>query len=129
MEPHAWIFNAQKIWDIWKIPAEPAWKRAVLGMTFDGVYIESQHFQQAANDIRRFLLNYPRNPEWVNHWPALADLLEEWAKDPTIKAIGFLQTSCGESVYEGVYDEDTDSHTYEWDKTWSLYTHLKKEEP
>lgn len=127
LEEHGWLFNSQKVWDIWKIPGTPEWKRVTLGLTFDGVYLEYQHFPQASKAIREFFRNYPQDPNRVNHWLALADLIEGWIAEDTIPAIGIRHTSCGESIFDGSYDEASGTYTIDWEKAWSLYPALQEE--
>lgn len=116
-----WISGLSKIEELWKMLEVPAWKRAVLGMTFDGMYIEHKDFAQASKDIRQFCTTYPRDPKFVDHWPALADLLEAWVSDESIQAIGITHTSCGGSVFDGSWNEEADCRVVDWESTWSLY--------
>lgn len=113
----------------WHDTTLPEFVRAVLGMTFDRVYIERQHYKRAAKDIRSFLEWATQPAGHVNHWPTIADKLDELADDESVAAIGFQHTSVSESLWNGPYDEERDDYgPLEWDRYWSLYAELAKPE-
>lgn len=90
--------------------SEPeAW---ALALTFDGVLVRREDAPTVTRWLRSFLENIP---PWMTtgtayHWDRILELLEEMPSQ--YRAIGFNQTSCGDSeLYVGVYeysDEDED---------------------
>jgi hypothetical protein len=127
-EYDSWMFDSDRLWKLWDREDIPPHIRAVLGMTFDRSYIERQHFRRAAADIRKFLEEVPARESRVNHWPAIADLMEQHADDEAFPALGFNQTSVSESLWEGEWDDATEERKpLEWSRFWSVYEELDKE--
>jgi hypothetical protein len=123
---HTWGLGDQRaLWNQWENDALPDYVRAVLGMTFDRVYIERQHFRRAAADIRKFLEWAPAPGEHVNHRPTIAALMEEHADDEAFPALGFNHTSVSESLFQGPWDEEKEEYgPIDWTQFWSLYADL-----
>jgi hypothetical protein len=112
------------LWELFKDEQLPMFARAVLGMTFDYVFIERQHFKQAALDIRAFLDWAPVPADNVNHWPKIAALLDQHANDEAVPAIGIYHTSAGDNLWRGRFDENDEEQPLEWERYWSLYKEL-----
>lgn len=122
----AWLFDGEKLWPLWKDDRLAPAHRAALLMTYDRAYIAKADYARAAADIRAFLADYPIPPNRVNHWPAIAELLE---LDPEYPAMGFDHTSCSDSQWIGPYNEETgDDDSIDWGRTWSVYDELRDHE-
>lgn len=120
-----WLSQSDKLWPLWKDPRAPENQRAVLALTFDKMYLLKKDYTRAAADIRQFLADFPSNSERVNHWPAIAELLES---DPDYPAIGFHMTSVAEDPWRGQYNEDADDYDpIDWSRAWSIYDELDKQ--
>lgn len=116
--------GAAPLWALVNDPTVPLYARALLGWTFDAVYVEHQHFARLAADIRLFLANYPIPGESVNHWPVVADLLES---NPDVPGIGFQWTSVSENPFTE-WNEETETSRVAWERTRSLYVVLDAQE-
>lgn len=124
LAPFAYSFNDEKLWPLWKDLSIPEHHRAVLGMTYDGVVVSKSDYERAARDIRAFLVDFPPNPEYVNHWVAIAEMFEG---KPDYEGIGFHWTSVSEDPFEGEYDEETEEYgPVNLDGKWSLYHFFDK---
>ena len=127
---YSWITSgSDDLWPVWEDKSLPLFARAVHAMTFDRVYVERAHFVRAAADIREFLTWAPISVERVNHWPAIAKLFESLVEDESIGAIGFDQTSLGESLWDGEWNEEMEEYDQpDWSEFWSLYPALNAQE-
>ncbi len=94
-QPFQYWSVTDRLWPLYQDKKLPAHHRAVLGLTFDRAYLDHKNFKRAAEDIRKFLSDFPPNPEYVNHWPKIADIIEN-AKE---KNIGFQHTSVSENLF------------------------------
>lgn len=119
----SWIMKEKELWPLWRDERLPLHQRAVLGMTYDNVYILKADYARAAADIRKFLADFPTMEGRVNHWPEIAAILES---DPDCPAIAFWGTSVCDNPWRGEYNEGTDDYDpIDWSPTWSLYEHLE----
>jgi len=102
---HCYMFNEtlDKLWPRWRDLSIPEYQRSVLMMTYDFAYVSKKDYARAAFDIKKFFIDFPTNPEYVNHWPRIAELFEA---DLGVPAIGFQMTSCGEELWDFGIDED-----------------------
>jgi len=107
--PFSWSLDdtIDRLWPLWRDPALPEHQRAVLRMTYDYAYVSKKDFGRAAADIRKFLVDFPVNPQYVNHWPRIAEIFEG---NPDVPAIGFEWTSCAEDLWRGGWDEDEEEY-------------------
>jgi hypothetical protein len=113
--------DLDRLWAKWKDLSIPEAIRAVLMMTFDHAYIAKKDYQRAAGDIRTFLKEFPVPSNRVNHWPAIACILEK-ADAP---AIGFQHTSVSEDPWQGPWNEEKEEHEpLDWSKAYSIYDDL-----
>lgn len=114
-----------EFWAIWKNPLAQKYDRAVMMMTFDRVYIGKENFRRAAQDIRTFLSVHRVSVAGrVNHWPAIADLLESGTD---AEAIGFWHTSVSENPFEQWDDEREEYDPIPLSECWELYEALDEE--
>lgn len=124
LPPFHYSFNTEKLWPLWKDTAIPEHHRAVLGMTYDNCVIIKEDFSRAAKDIKKFLEDFPVNPEYENHWPAIQKIFED---DPDCQAIGFYWTSVTEDPFLGEWNEELEDYDpIVWSKYWSMYLKLDK---
>src|SRR3972149_39893 len=55
-----WFYGKlDDLWPLWSDKKIPLHHRAVLMMTYDRAYIAKKDYTRAANDIRRFLVDFP----------------------------------------------------------------------
>ena len=114
-----WLFNAKKLWPLYKNNEVPKCMRAVLMMTFDRAYVERKDYSQAAADIEEFMKIAPPPENHVNHWPHIAELFRS---NPDIPAIGLYCTSVSEDPFQGAWNEETEEHEQpDWGRCWSIY--------
>ena len=114
-----WLFNAKKLWPLYKNNEVPKCMRAVLMMTFDRAYVERKDYSQAAADIEEFMKIAPPPENHVNHWPHIAELFRS---NPDIPAIGLYCTSVSEDPFQGAWNEETEEHEQpDWGQCWSIY--------
>lgn len=126
-EQFSWAVGStiNAVWALWDDKGLAEFVRAVLGMTFDRIYIERRHFHRAASDIRKFLDWAPQPDSHANHWPAFADLLDSLADDETMPAIGFTHSSVSECLFQGPFNEEKDDYDPpDWSLFWSLYEEI-----
>jgi hypothetical protein len=91
-------FTDERIWKLYEDKSIPAHHRAVLIMTFDHAYLKKANFKRAAQDIRKFLADFPRDPQYVNHWPKIAEILES-SDVEDVQNIGIQHTSVSENQF------------------------------
>jgi hypothetical protein len=116
------LINGDRLWPLGGNKSLPNHERAVLLMTFDNFYTLRKNFVRAAGDIRRFLEENPSPPGNVNHWPAIADIFLASAKKRSVPAIGFRCTSVSEDLWNGHWNEETQSHDpVDWDRKYEVY--------
>lgn len=124
LQPFHYSFHTEKLWPLWKDLTIPEHHRAVLAMTYDDTVIIKTDFKRAAEDIRKFLEDFPVNPEYVNHWPAILEIFEG---NPDCDAIGFYWTSVSEDPFQGDWNEETEDYEpLNWKRYWSMYNTLDK---
>ena len=124
LPPFGYSFQTDKLWPLWKDLSIPEHQRAVLGMTYDNAVIIKTDFARAASDLKKFLQDFPVNPEYENHWPTILEVFES---NPDCDAIGFYWTSVSEDPFLGEYNEDTEEYEpMNWKNYWSMYNTLDK---
>ena len=124
LRPFEYSFHTDKLWPLWKNKSIPKTHRAVLGMTYDDAVIIKPDFKRAADDIRQFLKDFPVNPEYENHWPAILQIFES---DPDCDSICFHWTSVSENPFSGDWNDETEDYDPpNWKKYWSMYYSLDK---
>lgn len=103
--------DAQAVWALFQNPAVPMHTRAVLGATFDRVYLETQHAERFWNDVMQYAGEHQAGTliEQANFIMA--------ARDKAIMGWCWNQTS----VTDGLWSEG-DIHAV--DGAWSLYQEL-----
>lgn len=116
-----WMAGIERVWKLWDNAKVPEHQRAVLGMTFDMVYIPRKDYARAAKDIQLFVTDFPA-PDRVNHWPHIASLLKSGHDHP---GFAIYQTSLGDNPYQGPWNEEAEEYgPPDWEKLWSLYDDL-----
>lgn len=121
---HAYMFNGtlELLWPRYKDLGIPIHQRAVLMITYDRAYVVKKDYKRAADDIRSFLVDLPPNPEYVNHWPRIADIFEG---NPDIPAIGLYCTSVSEDPFCGGWNEEKEEYNQpDWDECFDIYSEL-----
>lgn len=112
----------ERLWPLYQDRSIPEYQRAVLTMTYDRAYIIKDDYARAANDIRKWLTDFPPIPNHVNHWDELATLFES---EPDYPAIGLHCTSVSENQFEGEWVEETEEYLpVAWDTTFNIYDEL-----
>ena len=116
--------SAQQLWDLWKDERLPIHHRAVMMMTFDTAYVPKTRYQQAAQDIRHFLLDFPEMAGKANHWPIIAKM---YKRDPDVPAIGIWHTSVSENPFDGHWNEEREEYDPpDWSELYDIYKELEK---
>lgn len=101
-----WIRDQTGLETLWQtIENLPEWQQAPLVLTFDTGVIPYQAFEWAAEQLDEFDRRLPENPEYVNHVPAVAQLLRS---APEVPLIGVYGTSVTENPFDP-WDEEADA--------------------
>lgn len=117
-----YMFRTEELWPLWKRMDIPKSQRAVLAMTFDNAYVARENYARAAADIRAFLTAFDLDPNYVNHWPRIAEVFES---NPDSPAIGFRWTSVCENPFEGEWNEEREEYDApDWSRKWEMYEQL-----
>lgn len=123
---HSYMFDGtlDKLWPLYKDESIPEYHRTVLMMTYDRAYVARDNYERAAADIRKWLEDFPPNPEYVNHWPELATIYES---KPDCAAVGLHCTSVSENPFEGEYDEEAEEYLpINWkEEAFEIYSELE----
>ena len=110
------------LWNLWRDNSVPLHNRAVLMMTFDRAYVSKTDYQRAADDIRKFLRDFPPDQKSVNHWNFIADF---FSHNPEVPAIGFWCTSVSDNPFNGQYNDETEEYDApDWNECRDIYRHL-----
>ena len=113
------------LWNLWKDKSIPEAHRAVLMMTFDKAYVAREHYKRAANDIDKFLADFPEDPNKVNHWPAIAIMFHNELTG--IPGTGFWHTSVSENPFAGRWNDEKEEYDPpDWSEIYSIYDELDK---
>lgn len=100
-----WINNDAGLNKLWQsIETLPEWQQAPLVLTFDTGVIPWQAFDWAAAMLSEFETRLPSEPDYVNHVPAVAELLRS---APEVPLIGVYGTSVSENPFDP-WDEEAD---------------------
>lgn len=97
-----WMERIDDLFEIAKKPSTSIVDRALIWMTADLAIIEKEHFSKAAADIRQFLKDFTFDPQYVNHWPRIAEFYDS---KPKVRRIGIQHTSVSENPFEGPWNE------------------------
>jgi len=121
---HGYMFDEtiEWLWPLWKVLNIPEYQRAVLMMTYDGVYILKKDYQRAAENIKAFLKDFPVKEGYANHWPRIAELLESQLDIP---ALGLHCTSVAENLFDGPWNEKKEEYDQpDWKSFYDIYSEL-----
>ena len=122
-DDHGYYGVIEKLWPLYKDKAIPKHQRTVLAMTYDRAYVSKENYKQAAKDIRSFLVDFPLNPDYVNHWPRIAEIFES---EPDCEAIGLHCTSVSENPFYGDWNEEKEDYdVIDWETALDIYQELK----
>lgn len=117
------IMDIGEVTSLWKNGKLPEHHRACLLMTFDKHYVKKEHYARAALDIRKFLVDFPKQENCVNHLSEIADIFES---NPNFHAIGF-HCSLIDNLFDGDYNEETDSYIPpKWETLCDVYEGVDK---
>lgn len=115
----------EELWPLYKDKNLPEHHRSVLMMTFDLAYVAKENFSRAAEDIRRFLEDFPVKDGYVNHWPEIASIYES---NPDVESIAIYHTSVSECPFFGEWNEDEGKYdVIDWDDTYEIYESIDSE--
>jgi hypothetical protein len=93
--------------------------KALLLITADRAYVSKKHYNRLAQNILAFLEDFPIEPDYVNHWPFIAQLLQA---DLDCPAIGLHCTSVTESPFLGEFNEEKDDYEpLDWKTTFEIF--------
>lgn len=121
---HEYMFHIDDILPLYQRPDMPSHHKSVLLMVYDDAMVMQANYQQAASDIRAFLIDFPPREGYANHWPAIAAIFES---NPECPAIGFHMTSVSEDPFAGSYNEDTEAYDApDWSVYWDVYAEAAK---
>lgn len=110
------------LWPRWKDLSIPKHHRAVLMMTYDRAYVSKKDYGMAAEDIRKFIEDFPKESGRVNHWTRI---MEIYNSDPDIPAIGLYCTSVSEDPFNGSWNEEKEEYDQpDWDQCFDIYEEL-----
>lgn len=87
------------------IEALPSWQQVPLVLTFDTGIIPWQEYAWAADRLDEFDERLPEQPGYVNHVPAMADLLRS---NPEVPFFGVYGTSVTDNPFDP-WDEEADA--------------------
>lgn len=87
-----------------RIDTLPEWQQVPLLLTFDTGVIPMPVFEHAADLLDEFDRRLPSNPNWVNHVPAVAELLRSGLETPLLGVV----SSHGNSFEVWSDDEDAE---------------------
>lgn len=122
LKPHSWLSVTEKLWPLWKRQDIPEAYRAIFLLTFDRAYVIKKDYARMARDIRQFLQDHPGNPEYVNHWPMLAEFFES---DPDYPAIGLHVNSVLDDPFSGPWNEEKEEYDQiDWTTAYDFYAEL-----
>jgi hypothetical protein len=77
-------------------------------MTFDNAIVRKKDFERAADDIGRWLVDFPPCGTFVNHLPRIMEIFEE-QRDKDCEAIGIWCTSVTVNTYLDLGASDDES--------------------
>lgn len=117
---YLWFDSDQ--WSLWRDNSIPVKHRSVFMMTFDKVWVKSENFLRAANDIEAFLIDFPPNPSHVNHWKEIAAFFRECEQ----QGIYIWQTSITDPPISDGWDEELQTYAIDWREATELYELLEK---
>ena len=122
-EDHSYMGHISRLWPLYKDQTVPQHHRSVLMMTYDRAYVSKKHFQQASDDIRKFLKDFPPNERYVNHWREIAEIYD--APDQGCENIGLYCTSVSDNPFLGYWNEEKDDYDIiDWGETFEIYDEL-----
>jgi hypothetical protein len=97
-------FNDGPLKRLWRsINTLPDWQQVPLILTFDTGVIPMPAFGESADLLDEFERRLPSNPDWVNHVPAMAELLRSCPETPLFGVV-----SSHGNCFEVWPDEDED---------------------
>ena len=122
--PSTYLFDGtiDRLWPLWKDLSVPEHERAVLTLTYDRFYIIKKDFDRAAEDIEKFLKDFPVKGNHVDHLPKIMEIFKS---DPDIPAIGLWCTSIAEDPFCGEWNEEKEEYDpLDWSMCYDLYASL-----
>ncbi|WP_168697659.1 hypothetical protein [Providencia sp. MGF014] len=123
--PYSYFNCIESVWGLVDRIDMPFHHRAVLAMTFDNCYIKKEHYGIAAECLQKYLVDFPPEPNTVNHWTRIYEIL---SLDPMYPAIGFWMTSVSENPFQGNWNEEIGDYDQPvWSKFWSVFDEFKPE--
>ncbi|AIJ07022.1 MULTISPECIES: hypothetical protein [Edwardsiella] len=122
MARNSYTWEIDKVWPLPKRMDIPEHNRAVLAMTYDNMIVVREDYARAAQCIRQYLIDFPADERYVNHWPRIAEIFES---NPESPAIGLWLTSVCENPFTGEWNEDADEYDQpDWSKYWNVFEWL-----
>lgn len=122
----SWLSDNQDLWNLALDARLPEYERALLAMTFDRSYVSAENIDKAIGHVREWLANHKEDPDRVNHWPAIIDIMIDL--DAKNQGIAFHMTSVSADDYwEGEWDEEKEENaSVNWDLTLEVYDYIER---
>ena len=114
-----------ELWPLYKNKSVKKEHRASLMFTYDKLYVLNKDFGRLSSDINTLLNDFIFNPDHVNHWPRIIEILNSGLK---CDAVGLWCTSVSGDPYSLGFDDETDEEIPADfnDDLWNLYDELDK---
>jgi len=109
----AMIGGGKRLWAIGSDKNVPKHQRAVFLFTMDRGYVLQKDYQRFAEDITKWLKDFPIPAGRVNHWPRILEFVSSDAASLP-PAIGLMSTSLSDDLFEKP----------DWKKLWNVYEDL-----
>jgi hypothetical protein len=118
--------SGSRLWNLCIDPQVPTDLRTMMLMTCDYGYIKKEHFGRAIKDITNNWQLISHGAA-INHWPAIADFLKNNSTNDDIVGVCFRVTSVSSDIWN-LEDDDGNKINIDWDKTYSVYDEINKQD-
>ncbi|MEX6205063.1 hypothetical protein AB6G29_23875 [Providencia hangzhouensis] len=117
--PYSYSNRIESVWGLVDRIDIPFHLRAILAMTFDNCYIKKEHYGIAAECLQKYLVDFPPEPNTVNHWTRIYEVLSLYSIYP---AIGFWMTSVAENPFQGDWNEEETTTINRLGRSFGVYS-------
>jgi hypothetical protein len=100
-----WIFQVSRFWEEDIDRTLPDDDRFLLHMTYDRALLPRSEFRRAAELLSKLVFKNEQG-ELRGHWPAVVQLLEDYADREDVLGFGIYATSVSEDVWKEPLDEE-----------------------
>ena len=112
-EQATFLYDTQRIWDLWRREDLPDHVRLVLLSTFDCAVIEGERLAEMAAYLRAFVSDFPTDR--VDNLPKIAGDLERLAEEKRdLLGVCFHQTSVTDDIWLSWNEEKEERETYDF---------------